>query len=68
MKKATPFITAVSGIATGVICLGFVLLAKRMGLELSETVSSALILGGLASMGVGAAGARYMPTKGEESK
>ena len=66
MKKKAPHFAAFSGLLTGVVCLGFVLLAHRLGLQLSELLSDALIFGGLASMGVGAAGARFMPVKDEQ--
>lgn len=61
--RLSPLATAVTGIVAGVICLGFALLAHRAGLPLSELTRDGLILGGMASMGVGAWGARNMPTK-----
>lgn len=60
--KSNPVATALIGILTGVVCFAFVLLAKRAGLTLSELQADGLILGGMASMGVGAYGARYVPT------
>jgi hypothetical protein len=68
MKKVPPLATALVGVLTGAVCLSFAALAHHIGMPLSELTREALILGGLASMGVGAFGARLMPTKGEEPK
>jgi hypothetical protein len=62
--KNNPLATALIGIITGAVCFGFVLLAHHSGLALSELTQDGLILGGMASMGVGAYGARHMPTDG----
>ena len=63
--KPSPVVTAVSGVASGVVCLAFVVLAHHVELPLSDLTKEALILGGMASMGVGAWGARKMPVKEE---
>jgi uncharacterized protein YjeT (DUF2065 family) len=68
MKKMTPLATALVGVLTGVVCLGFVVLAKHVGLELSDLTQEALTMGGLTALLGGVAGARFMPTKGEEPK
>lgn len=67
MKKPSPLATAILGLAAGVIALGFVLAAHRLGLALTQTTQDGLIFGGLASMGVGAWGAFKTPTGGEKS-
>lgn len=64
-KKLTPLATAIIGVATGAVCLGFAALAQKVGLELSELQREALIFGGLGSLLGGTVGARYMPTKGD---
>jgi hypothetical protein len=64
--KPSPLATAAFGIVTGIICLGFVVVAHHVGLPLSDLTKEGLIVGGMASMGVGAWGARQMPTKDEE--
>ena len=63
-----PLATAILGIVGGVGCFAFVLVAHRVGLELSSTLQDGLVLGGALSMGVSVYGARQMPTKTEESK
>lgn len=68
MKKMTPFQAALIGVVTGVVCLGYTLLAKKVGLPISETVQDGLTLGGMTSLLGGVVGARFMPTKDEGSK
>lgn len=63
--KLSPLATAVLGIAGAVIGLGFVLAAHAVGLKLDPLVENGTIIGSMASMGVGAWGARQMPTKGD---
>lgn len=67
-KKLTPLATAILGVVTGVVCLGFAALAQKVGLDLSELQREALIFGGLGSLLGGTVGARFMPTKAEEPK
>lgn len=61
--KPTPFQVMVSGVVTGVICIGAAMLAHHIGFPLAEWQREALMLGGLASLLGGTAGARFMPTK-----
>lgn len=63
--KPSPVVTLIFGVVGGVLCFAFVLVAHRIGMQLSELVSDGLILGGAVSMGVGVVGARYTPTKGD---
>ena len=63
--KLSPLATAILGIAGSVIGLGFVLVAHGIGMKLDPLVENGTIIGSMASMGVGAYGARQMPTKGD---
>jgi hypothetical protein len=65
-RKLTPLATAVLGVVTGVACIGAALLAHHIGYPLSEMSREGLILGGMASLLGGVAGARFMPTKHED--
>ena len=60
--KPSPVVTLIFGVISGLMCFAFVLVAHRIGYQLSELVSDGLILGGAMSMGVGVVGARFMPT------
>lgn len=64
----SPVLKLVSGIVGAVICLGFVLVAHNVGLDLDKTLESGLIVGGALSAGVSIYGARQMPVKEEEPK
>lgn len=63
--KLSPLATAIMGLIGGVLCFAFVLIAHRVGLQLTELVSDGLVVGGALSMGVSVYGARQMPTKGD---
>ena len=54
-------INLVAGLVGGVACFGFVLVAKVVGLQLSELAQEGLILGGMASAGVSIYGAKKLP-------
>lgn len=65
MKKPSPAVTALIGVVTGVICIGFAMLAFHIGYPLSELQREALMGGGLMSLLGGVVGARFMPTKSD---
>jgi len=59
----TPLGKLIAGIVSGVICLGFVLLAHWVGLELEKWLETGLIIGGATSAGVSIWGAKQMPNE-----
>lgn len=63
--KLSPLAAALVGVLTGVVCLGFAVLAHRVGLDLSDTQKDGLIFGGMGALLGGVWGARLMPTKGD---
>lgn len=63
-----PLATAILGIVSGVLALGFVLVAFAIGFDIDKTIEHGVILGGMASMGVGAYGALKTPTKSDAPK
>lgn len=66
--KLSPREVAVFGVVTGVACLLAPSVASAIGQPLLETTRQMLELGGAGLLVGGAAGARFMPTKAEESK
>lgn len=54
-------INLVAGIVGALACFGFVLVAKAVGLQLSDLTQEGLILGGMASAGVSIYGAKKLP-------
>lgn len=71
--KLTPREAALIGVLTGVVCLGFVVVAKHVGVSLDAvipgttfTTQEGLIFGGMGALLGGVWGARLMPTKGEQ--
>ena len=61
----SPREAALFGAAGGVICLGFAILAHRVGLPLTELQRELFIGGGGAALLGGLVGARFWPTKGD---
>lgn len=57
-------VNLVAGLVGSVACFGFVLLAKHVGLGLSELTQEGLIIGGALSAGVSIYGAKQLPGKG----
>jgi len=57
-------VNLIAGLVGAVACFGFVLLAHRIGLKLSETLQDGLVLGGALSAGVSIYGAKQLPGKG----
>lgn len=55
----------VAGGVGAALCFGFVLLAKHIGLQLSELTQEGLIIGGALSAGVSIYGAKQLPGKGQ---
>lgn len=64
--KPTPFQVMVFGLLTGITSIGIAMLAHHVGFPLSEIAREGLVLGGMASLLGGVAGARFMPV--EEKK
>lgn len=60
--KLSPAAVALIGLLSGVVSIGTAMLAHHIGFPLSELAREGLVLGGVASMLGGAAGARFMPT------
>lgn len=74
MKRPSPLATAILGLVPGFGGLAFILAASAVGLDLSAhipgltlSVQNGVILGSLASVGVGVWGAFKTPTGGEKS-
>lgn len=64
-SKLSPREAALFGAVGGTICLGFAVLAHRVGLPLTELQRELFIGGGGAALLGGLVGARFWPTKGE---
>lgn len=60
--KPSPLATAILGLAAGVLCFAFVIVAHLVKLELESIVQLGLIGGGATAMGVGWVGALKTPT------
>ena len=64
--RPSPAVVALLGLLTGVLCIGTAMLAHHIGFPMSDVAREGLTFGGVGLMLGGAAGARFMPTKGDQ--
>lgn len=57
----TPFQKFISGLATLVVCMAFVLACHAIGFELDKLVENGLLIGAASGAGLGIWGAKQMP-------